>query len=88
MADFIAPKESNVDDYIGMFAVSTGFRQEIPLAQFEKDDDQYSIIMLKTLADRFAEAFAEYLHCEVRKNYWGYTPNESLDFADILNVKY
>lgn len=44
--------------------------------------------MLKTLADRFAEAFAEYLHCEVRKNYWGYAPEETLDFGDILNVKY
>jgi 5-methyltetrahydrofolate--homocysteine methyltransferase len=59
MSDFIAPKETGVQDYIGMFAVSAGFRQEIVCAEFEKDSDDYSIIMIKTLADRLAEAFSE-----------------------------
>lgn len=59
MSDFVAPKESGITDYVGMFAVSAGFKQEEIIKQFEKDDDQYSIIMIKTLSDRFAEAFAE-----------------------------
>jgi 5-methyltetrahydrofolate--homocysteine methyltransferase len=88
MGDFIAPKESGVTDYIGMFAVSAGFKQEEAIKMFEKEDDQYSIIMLKTLSDRFAEAFAEELHMRVRKEHWGYSPHEELKSADILNVKY
>ena len=88
MADFIAPKESGVQDYVGMFAVSAGFKQEIICEQFAKDSDDYSIIMLKTLSDRLAEAFSEQLHVEVRKNLWGYSPAEDLSPADILNVKY
>jgi len=88
LADFIAPKETGVTDYIGLFAVSAGFRQEEICAQFEKDHDDYSIIMLKTLADRLAEAFSEQLHVEVRKSLWGYSPEENLSHADILNVKY
>lgn len=59
MSDFIAPVESGRTDYIGMFAVSAGFKQDEIVKEFEKDDDQYSIIMIKTLSDRFAEAFAE-----------------------------
>jgi 5-methyltetrahydrofolate--homocysteine methyltransferase len=59
MSDFIAPKETGVVDYIGAFAVSTGFKQEDICAEFEKEHDDYSIIMLKTLADRLAEAFSE-----------------------------
>jgi 5-methyltetrahydrofolate--homocysteine methyltransferase len=88
MADFIAPKESGVQDYIGMFAVSAGFKQEEICAQFEKDHDDYSVIMLKTLSDRLAEALAEQLHTRVRKELWGYAPMEDLPVADILNVKY
>jgi len=88
MSDFIAPKESGVRDYIGMFAVSAGFRQEEACKQFEKDNDDYSVIMIKTLADRLAEAFSEQLHVEVRKSLWGYSPDEDLSHADILNVKY
>jgi 5-methyltetrahydrofolate--homocysteine methyltransferase len=71
-----------------MFAVSAGFRQEVICAEFEKENDDYSIIMIKTLADRLAEAFSEQLHVEVRKNIWGYSPDEDLSYADILNVKY
>ncbi len=79
MADFIAPKESGIHDFIGMFAVSAGFKQDEICAQFEKENDDYSIIMIKTLADRFAEAFAEQLHTEVRKSIWGYSPEENLN---------
>lgn len=78
MSDFIAPKETGFTDYIGMFAVSAGFKQDEIIKQFEKEDDQYSIIMLKTLSDRFAEAFAEELHVQVRRNYWGYSKEEDL----------
>jgi 5-methyltetrahydrofolate--homocysteine methyltransferase len=76
MADFVAPKESGKTDYVGMFAVSAGFKQDEVIKMFEKEDDQYSVIMLKTLSDRFAEAFAEELHQQVRKQYWGYAPDE------------
>lgn len=88
MADFIAPRESGVQDYIGMFAVSAGFRQEETCKLFEQDHDDYSVIMIKTLADRLAEAFAEQLHVEVRTKLWGYSPEEQLSPADVLNVKY
>jgi len=88
MADFVAPKESRIKDYIGMFAVSAGFKQDEIIQKFEKEDDQYSIIMIKTLSDRFAEAFAEQLHKEVRRNYWGYQPQEEMKTSDLLNVKY
>jgi 5-methyltetrahydrofolate--homocysteine methyltransferase len=71
-----------------MFAVSAGFKQEEIIAEFQKETDDYSIIMLKTLSDRLAEAFSEELHVEVRKNLWGYSPDEDLSYADILNVKY
>ena len=71
-----------------MFAVSAGFRQEEACAKFALDHDDYSIIMIKTLSDRLAEAFAEQLHTEVRTTLWGYSPEENLSPADILNVKY
>jgi 5-methyltetrahydrofolate--homocysteine methyltransferase len=88
MADFIAPKESGVKDYIGMFAVSAGFKQDEACKKFIEEGDDYSVIMIKALSDRLAEALAEELHVEVRKNLWGYSPNENLNAADILNVKY
>ena len=72
LADFIAPKESGKQDYMGCFCVSTGFGTDELAAQFEEDHDDYNSIMIKALADRLAEAFAEYLHKEVRTNYWGY----------------
>ena len=86
MSDFVAPLESGIHDYVGMFAVSAGFKQEETIKEF--GDDEFSVILLKTLSDRFAEAFAEQLHAEVRKNYWGYSSDEKLDTADLLNVKY
>ena len=71
LADFIAPKESGVTDYIGMFAVTAGIGIEILIEKFENDHDDYNSIMVKALADRLAEAFAEHLHELVRKDYLG-----------------
>jgi 5-methyltetrahydrofolate--homocysteine methyltransferase len=88
LADFIAPKETGVVDYIGAFAVAAGFGMEERIRQFEKDHDDYSAIMLKALADRFAEAFAERLHQRVRKEFWGYGANEELDNEGLIAEKY
>jgi len=88
LADFIAPKETKKNDYIGAFAVAAGFSMEERIKQFENDHDDYSSIMLKALADRFAEAFAERLHELVRKEYWGYAPNESLSHEKLISESY
>ncbi|MEQ1528941.1 MAG: methionine synthase, partial [Methylococcales bacterium] len=88
LADFIAPVDSGKTDYIGGFAVTTGIGIEEKLAQFAKDHDDYSSIMLKALADRLAEAFAEYLHERVRKGYWGYAADETYDSAQLINEAY
>lgn len=88
MADFIAPRESGVQDYIGAFACSAGFRQDELCQKFLADGDDYNNIMVKTLTDRLAEAFAEYLHVLVRRELWGYAPDETLTPAQCLNVQY
>nr|WP_297785238.1 methionine synthase [uncultured Allomuricauda sp.] len=88
LADFIAPKDSGIQDYIGCFCVSTGFGTQELAAEFEKNHDDYNSIMIKALADRFAEAFAEYLHKEVRTKYWGYAVNEDLDNRALIQEKY
>jgi len=88
LSDFIAPKDSGIADYIGAFAVTTGIGIEQKLQQFADDHDDYSAIMLKALADRLAEAFAEYLHQVVRKEYWGYAENEELDSGQLINEAY
>jgi 5-methyltetrahydrofolate--homocysteine methyltransferase len=88
LADFIAPKESGVEDYLGMFAVTAGVGIEKIVAQFEKDHDDYNSIMVKALADRFAEAFAEHLHKLVRKEYWGYAENENFSNEELVKEKY
>ena len=88
LADYIAPAESGVPDYIGMFAVTAGLGMEKQLERFEKQNDDYSSIMLKALADRFAEAFAELLHVRIRREFWGYAPDESLDTAALVAEKY
>jgi len=88
LADFIAPKESKQSDYIGIFAATTGLGIEEHIAKFEAEDDDYSAIMLKILADRLAEAFAELLHFKIRKEYWGYSPEEVFDINDLLKEKY
>mgnify|MGYP001567845017 CR=1 FL=1 len=88
LADFIAPKESNKQDHIGAFAVTAGLGIEKHLARFEADHDDYSSILLKALADRLAEAFAERLHERVRKEFWGYAKEESLDSDALIKEKY
>ena len=88
LSDFIAPKSSGIKDYIGSFCVSTGFGSDELCEKFEKDNDDYSSIMVKALADRFAEAFAEYLHKEVRVKYWGYSSDEKTDNNDLIKEKY
>lgn len=88
LADFVAPIESGVTDYIGAFCVSTGFGVEEWAARLESDQDDYGAIMLKALADRLAEAFAEYLHEKVRVEFWGYAPSESLDNQDLIEERY
>ncbi|PRE10294.1 methionine synthase [Burkholderia multivorans] len=88
LADFIAPKESGVADYIGMFAVTAGLGVDAKEKQFEADHDDYSAIMLKALADRFAEAFAEAMHARVRRELWGYASDETLDNDALIAEKY
>lgn len=87
-ADFIAPKESGHQDYMGCFAVTAGIGIEKMIETFQKDHDDYNTIMIKALADRLAEAFAEYLHKEVRTNLWGYASNEQLDNDDLIKETY
>ncbi|MDB4168203.1 methionine synthase [Polaribacter sp.] len=88
LADFIAPKETNIQDYIGAFCVSTGFGTKELAEAFETDHDDYNSIMIKALADRLAEAFAEYLHKEVRTNHWGYASNENFSNNDLIKESY
>jgi len=88
LADFIAPKESGITDYIGMFAVTAGLGIEKHEKRFEDAGDDYSSIMLKALADRLAEAFAEYLHERVRKDLWGYAADEKLSNEQLISEKY
>ncbi|MFZ6643426.1 methionine synthase [Undibacterium sp. TC4M20W] len=88
LSDFIAPKDSGIKDYIGMFAVTAGLGIEKYEKRFEDAHDDYSSIMLKSLADRLAEAFAEYLHERVRKDLWGYVADENLSNADLIKENY
>jgi 5-methyltetrahydrofolate--homocysteine methyltransferase len=88
LSDFIAPIDSGKPDYLGAFAVTTGIGIEAKLQQFEQDHDDYSAIMLKALADRLAEAFAEYLHQVVRKDYWGYAEEENHDNEQLIKEAY
>ncbi|NBI46042.1 methionine synthase [Burkholderia sp. ISTR5] len=88
LADFIAPKDSGVADYIGLFAVTAGLGVDAKEKQFEADHDDYSAIMLKALADRFAEAFAEAMHARVRRELWGYAAGETLDNEALIAEKY
>ncbi len=88
LADFIAPKSSKVKDYIGAFAVTTGIGIDARVAEFEKQNDDYSAILLKSLADRLAEAFAEHLHARVRREFWSYAADETLDNDALIAEKY
>ena len=88
LADFITPAEHNADDYIGGFAVSAGKSVEEKCLEYEKNNDDYSSIMLKALADRLAEAMAEYVHERVRKEFWGYATEEQLTNEELIKEKY
>lgn len=88
LADFIAPKSSGKKDYIGGFVVTSGVGIDEHVARFEADHDDYNSILLKALADRLAEAFAEFLHAKVRREIWGYAPNEALDNESLIKEKY
>jgi 5-methyltetrahydrofolate--homocysteine methyltransferase len=88
LSDFIAPRDSGLTDYLGAFAVTAGLGIEAPLARFEAQHDDYSAILLKALADRLAEAFAERLHQRVRREFWGYAPEERLTAAQVRREEY
>ncbi|WIG56147.1 MAG: 5-methyltetrahydrofolate--homocysteine methyltransferase [Rhodanobacteraceae bacterium] len=88
LADFIAPKETGIEDWVGGFAVTAGLGIEEHLNRFHKDNDDYSAIILKALADRLAEALAEWMHREVRTKHWSYAPDESLDNEALIAEKY
>ena len=88
LADFVAPKESGLLDYSGGFVVSTGFGCEERAEAYKADHDDYNSIMVKALADRLAEALAEYCHQKIRKEIWGYAPNEGLDNESLIKEKY
>jgi len=88
LADFIAPKDSGIKDYIGGFAVTTGIGADELANHYEAQQDDYNSIMVKALADRLAEAFAEHLHARVRQEHWGYASNEALDNNELIKEKY
>jgi 5-methyltetrahydrofolate--homocysteine methyltransferase len=88
LADFIAPPESGIQDYIGAFAVTAGIGIEKLVEKFEKDHDDYNSIMIKAIADRLAEAFAECMHARVRKEFWGYAKDENLQNEELIKEEY
>jgi len=88
LSDYIAPKETGLTDYIGCFAVSTGFGVDELAKAHEKNLDDFNSIMVKALADRLAEALTEYLHLKVRTEYWGYAANEKLENTELIKEKY
>ncbi len=88
LADFVAPKSSGVKDYLGAFAATSGIGIEARVKEFEARHDDYSAIMLKSLADRLAEAFTEHLHQRVRREFWGYAADETLDNDALIREEY
>ncbi|MCD1118834.1 methionine synthase [Chryseobacterium turcicum] len=88
LSDFIAPQSTGKTDYMGAFCVTTGFGTDELSNQYEKDNDDYNAIMVKAIADRFAEAYAEFLHKKVRTEYWGYANQESLSNEELIAEKY
>ena len=88
LSDFIAPKSSGKTDYIGAFAVTAGLDIEKSLIEYEKEKDDYNSILIKSLADRLAEAFTELMHKKVRKELWKYQPNEKLNNQALITEKY
>jgi len=88
LSDFIAPKESGVSDHLGMFVTSAGFGLDSIIQKYKDSQDDYSYIMAEAIADRLAEAFAEVMHVMVRKELWGYAPDENLSTEDLIKVRY
>ncbi len=88
LSDYIAPQETGIEDYIGAFAVSSGFGADDLVKVFDADHDAYNSILLKAVADRLAEASAEYLHEKIRKEYWGFAPDENLDNDELIRESY
>ncbi|KLN47114.1 B12-dependent methionine synthase [Providencia rettgeri] len=88
LSDFVAPKDSGKADYIGAFAVTGGLEEDVLADEYEKQHDDYNKIMVKALADRLAEAFAEYLHQQVRMQYWGYADDENLSNEELIRENY
>ncbi|HVE99753.1 MAG TPA: methionine synthase [Rubrobacteraceae bacterium] len=88
LVDFVAPKETGLEDYVGLFAVTAGIGADEAAQRFEEENDVYNSIMVKALADRLAEAFAELLHRRVRKEFWGYASDENLDPDDLIREEY
>jgi 5-methyltetrahydrofolate--homocysteine methyltransferase len=88
LADFVAPGDSGRPDYLGGFVVTTGHGEEPHIKRFEADKDDYSAILLRALADRLAEAFAERLHARVRQEFWGYAPDENLSNEQLVAEAY
>jgi 5-methyltetrahydrofolate--homocysteine methyltransferase len=88
LSDFIAPKSLGKQDYMGTFAVTTGFGTDELAQKYEAEHDDYNSIMVKALADRFAEAFAEFLHKKVRTEIWSYSNDENLENDDLISEKY
>jgi 5-methyltetrahydrofolate--homocysteine methyltransferase len=88
LGDFVAPKETGLADYVGAFAVTAGLGSGEKIAEFKAANDDYSAILLESLADRLAEAFAERMHERVRREFWGYQPDEQLDNAALIGEKY
>ena len=88
LADFMAPKETGIEDYMGFFAVSAGFGTDEIARAYEINHDDYHSILIKAISDRLAEAFAEYLHEAVRKDFWGYAAGEQLSNEELIREKY
>ena len=88
LSDFVAPRSTGLEDHIGLFAVTAGLGADAAARRFEEENDDYNAIMVKALADRLAEAFAELLHKRVRREYWGYAANEALDNEALIHEEY
>jgi 5-methyltetrahydrofolate--homocysteine methyltransferase len=88
ISDFVAPRESGLADYLGAFAVTAGIGEDVIADRFKRANDDYSAIMVKALADRLAEAFAERLHQRVRKEFWGYAPEENFSGEQLIAEQY
>ena len=88
LADFIAPEDSNISDFIGGFVVTAGIGEKVLSDACKIENDDYQSLLVKALADRLAEAFAEHMHERVRREFWGYCKNESLSSEELISETY